>query len=347
MIEQSSPLLPPEKNSGYDTLCSPMEETSCPLCNSDRKAFLYETTDRLYKLPGKFRIVKCEDCTLIYLNPRPTKEGMPAYYPHDYFSRKETESQGKRRLKHWIRDFVLKGYFGYPGDGLSTLGRIFCFPAYLLFRMERRNSLVIPYQGSGKFLDVGCGGGKTLLHMHKMGFDTTGVEIDKEIASKLKSKYGINVFTGELINCPFDDQQFDVIHMSHLVEHLYNPVETLEKACSLLKPEGRLYLRLPDGGGFGAVRYQDKWFGLDPPRHLCTYTRRTISLLLSKTGFQTEYIKGDRGSSCLKNTYLFCGSRIKYRLAKIKPLMRSMEILMTLLRMDDSMIVCAKRVSSD
>jgi SAM-dependent methyltransferase len=317
-----------------------MERTPCPLCGADDEQFLFMARDRLHGIEGEFREVRCRACGLIYLNPRPDAGELARFYPPDYFARGEGAAP-PHRLKHRIRDLVLRLHYGYPPGG-TRLARWAALPLLVFFKADRRNALVIPFQGEGRFLDVGCGSGKMLAFMQDRGWTVAGVEIDPELAGRLD----VPVHCGDLVTCEFADHSFDVVLMSHVLEHLPHPVPTLKRARDLLATDGRLYLRLPDAGGFAARRFRERWFGLDAPRHLCTYTRTTASGLLEKAGFCLEYVKQDRNSSSLKNTFLFLrreGAHLLPLVAGIKPLMRAVELAVILANRADAMILCARK----
>ena len=95
-----------------------MKPIPCPLCGAEDERFLFLARDRLHGIAGEFREVLCRGCGLIYLNPRPFPEGMARFYPQEYFFLKESgRSVSKTRIKHRIRDLVLKLYYGYPPGG--------------------------------------------------------------------------------------------------------------------------------------------------------------------------------------------------------------------------------------
>lgn len=316
-----------------------MEHTPCPLCGAQDEQFLFIARDRLHGIEGEFREVRCRCCGLIYLNPRPGPDELARFYPPDYFAR--GEGVGPFRMKHRIRDLVLRLYYGYPPGG-GALGKVAALPLLLLFKAERRNALVIPYQGQGRFLDVGCGSGRMLTFMRDRGWTVAGVEIDPELSRRLD----VPIHCGDLTDCDFTAASFDVVHLSHVLEHLGDPAAALSRARDLLAPGGRLYLRLPDAGGFAARRFRERWFGLDAPRHLCTFTRATAARIVEEAGFRVEYVKQDRNSSSLKNTFLFLrreGAVFLPMVAKVKPLMRAIELAVIVMNRADAMILCARR----
>jgi SAM-dependent methyltransferase len=247
---------------------------------------------------------------------------MSRYYPAEYFTHNRVGTEHKKRFKHQIRNWILQRYYGYPGRSgakpLKPLGRLLAFPIYLLFKYDRRNSLVIPFQGEGRFLDVG----------------------------RLVSELGLRVHAGEIEDSPFEPGTFDVIHMSHVLEHLRDPKGSLERAFQLLKKGGRLYLRLPDGGSYCAQRFGRQWLALEVPRHLCTYTKETVRLLLEQIGFVVEYAKQDRSFQGLRKTLQSLDEKPDVFLTlmmNVKPFMQAIENLILLLGKGDAMIVCSRK----
>jgi len=330
-----------------------METVNCPLCGADDAEHLFDARDMLHGLPGRFRVVECRSCGLWYLNPRPAQEALTDYYPEDYRAFRKIGKPRKRRLRHRAFDLVLQCYYGYPAGGgekrpapAGPLRRLLILPLWLWFKADRRNSVVIPFQGRGRFLDVGCGGGRMLSFMSDHGWDARGTEINPKAAELVRTRLGHDVFAGRLEDCPYRPGSFDVVLMSHVLEHLGDPVSSVRKVHELLCSGGRFYLRLPDAGGFAARKFKDKWFHLDAPRHLCSYTRRTVRMILEKNGFIVENIKQDRNAFGLQNTLRYVGRdepSLVTRLAEWKRLMRFVDLIVALTGKGDAMIVRARK----
>lgn len=284
------------------------------------------------------------------MNPRPTEASIPLCYPEAYFSHQEINKEAKPHLKHRIRDWVLETYYGYPDSAgkasRSFVNRVIGLPLWMIFRAERRNSLIIPFIGKGRFLDAGCGSGKMLRFMKARGWDVAGIEMDPELAERLRREQGLKVSSGNIEDCSFPDESFDVALMSHVVEHLRDPNAVLRKVGRMLAPDGRLYLLLPRRDSFAARTFKNRWFGLDAPRHLSTFSRDTIRRLLERNDFEVCSLKQDRNSPGLKNTFLFLeqdGARVLPLIAKIKPLMRLFGFIVHLMGQGDGMVICARK----
>ena len=60
------------------------EYTKCNLCGSSETKFLFQAADYEYYPNEKFCLVKCPDCGLVFINPRPNQAEMAKYYPLEY-----------------------------------------------------------------------------------------------------------------------------------------------------------------------------------------------------------------------------------------------------------------------
>jgi len=61
-----------------------LESINCDLCGSNNNALLLQARDYRYGHTEMFNIVKCKECGLIYLNPRPSVEALNKLYEEDY-----------------------------------------------------------------------------------------------------------------------------------------------------------------------------------------------------------------------------------------------------------------------
>jgi len=235
-----------------------MEEIACNVCESDNYVVLFEGWDRLHGLGGPFRLVKCQQCGLIYLNPRPTRQEMGRYYPPEY----EPYTQG------------IEGAKGF----LSTLD--------YRYGVAKRCRMITRRKRPGRILDVGCGVGHFLNGMKQRGWQAFGTEVSARAAAYARERFGLKVFVGQLEEAEFPAAYFDAITLWHVLEHLHDPLATLKEINRLLKNDGFLVFSIPNWHSVDARLFGKYWVGLDMPRHLFTFPRPALEELLAKAGFK-------------------------------------------------------------
>ena len=76
-----------------------------------------------------------------------------------------------------------------------------------------------------------------------------------------------------------------MITLSHVIEHVHNPVALLKVCRRLLKPTGQLWLETPNIDGAGHRQYMKNWRGLEPPRHLVLFNSQSLAKALFASGF--------------------------------------------------------------
>jgi SAM-dependent methyltransferase len=153
------------------------------------------------------------------------------------------------------------------------------------FRARQRLSLVSKRGGrkSGRtLLDVGCGEGTFLQAAREQGWIVSGTEMNPAPAREhgLQVETDLTGFEGT--------RQFDCVTMWHSLEHLRNPLEAFESIYRLLKPDGWLFVAVPDAGGWQARAFGRDWLHLDVPRHLYHFDRGSLWLLHERCGFRVR-----------------------------------------------------------
>ncbi len=245
---------------------------------------LYERlTDLTYDAPGEWNLRRCgnPDCGLVWLDPAPLEEEIykayRVYYTHPGYSDSEPRIG---RL-----DYVLL-------KGCKPLGKLFLRASGIRsFEKEWRAKadamfLDGPPPG-GRLLDVGCGKGDFLVRMRGKGWTVEGTEVDSAAVEHATGKNGLTVHTGTLEDAALPAESFDAVTMIHVIEHIHDPISVLRACRRLLKPSGRLVAVTPNLDGVGHERFGRNWRGLEPPRHLHLFTRRTLQECAARAGFRS------------------------------------------------------------
>ena len=91
-------------------------------------------------------------------------------------------------------------------------------------------------------------------------------------------------------------EQFDVITLCHVIEHVYDPVKVLKACFTLLKPGGVLWLETPNIDSYSYARFQQHWRGLETPRHLVLFNRQALRQAMISAGFRTPQDRSRPGA---------------------------------------------------
>jgi len=281
-----------------------LQEITCPVCASPAFHEHFRAVDNSRAVPGEFRLVTCDECDLVYLNPRPTVESLGACYGADYAAHRAPEDQRTRRLTR-IERAVLTRFYGWRFETRSG-------PVWLagLFRKSfaahRKNIRFFPIEGEGRLLDVGCGSGAYLEILREGGWTVAGVEIDPDAAQRARTKRSLDVHTGTVLDAPLPPGSFDVVTLWHVLEHVWNPNEVVDRIAHLLAPGGLFVVSAPAIDGHAAAALKEHWYHVDVPRHLLHFTRKRLTDFIAARGFDIDRVVDDaRGS----------GWRLSYEIA--------------------------------
>lgn len=227
-----------------------MRSVNCNLCsNNNFSVYLKVKGDRL---------VKCKECGLIYLNPRPTYWELRNMYTEHY----------KEKIPSQIKEIERE-----------------------INKRKKRCEKVLKMTGKkkGRILDIGCGFGYFLACMKKYGWDTTGIDINEKVIKFAKQRLKLNVLRRSIVTFR-PQKRFDAIMMFHSLEHMPNPVRTLRKISKMLFNKGMLIVGGPNFNSFDRIWHKSDWRGYTNS-HLYYFTPKTYRLVLEKAGFVVQKIE--------------------------------------------------------
>lgn len=252
----------------------------CNLCQKKEFQELYNLYDKAKNIKKYFRLVKCLNCGVIFINPQPSFKDLEEHYKKDYYSLKEIQSKEKSR-KVRLRLFFYNLYFNDKNK--NNLVRILFLPVKNYFR----GTIIKP---GLKLLDVGSGSGQFLYEMKQFGISVQGVE-PSNFNKKSSKKYGLNVKKKDLISAKFPENSFDLITMNQVLEHTTNPSEIINEIYRILKKNGALILAVPNYRSLAYKIFKEDWYQLDVPRHLFDFSDMILARELSKRGFKIKKIR--------------------------------------------------------
>ncbi len=182
-----------------------MEFITCNLCGSDRSKLLFRRKDHFLNISDiEYQVVKCRNCGLVYVNPRPTEEEILSFYTDEYYRANFTEEELLEERKE-----------------------------QLLAKFDK-----IKHLPPGRLLDIGCQKGEFLFFMSQKGWEVQGVEF----STAPPNLFGVDIFYGNLADAGFPSESFDLVTLWAVLEHVYHPREMLGEVHRVLKPGGTVVL---------------------------------------------------------------------------------------------------------
>lgn len=251
---------------------------SCPdcyVCGAQGKTLYRGLNDRLFGSPGEWNLKTCPnpECRLVWLDPMPLEEDIGKAYKTYFTHGKNKSNSQDKGLKEAIMSNLGKTY------------RAMLRVTPLYYERKKRSLMYLDKVTPGRLLEVGCGNGNQLAQMHALGWKVEGQEVDPKAAEHARNAHGLPVHLGALEEIAFPDATFDVIIMSHVIEHVYDPIALLTECYRILKPNGVLLIFTPNIESHGHRRFKSCWFALDPPRHLYLFSRSSLHACAKRAGY--------------------------------------------------------------
>lgn len=238
-----------------------LEESRCPLCGSNSFSTIYTERELL-------RVVQCDTCKLIYINPRLKN-------PENVYQGSEEKYLKETRL---IR------------EGKASAHRD---PNY-----REHLRVIADFKPRGRFLDIGSNMGLFLRNAVGKGWELYGVEPSPTLSKIAREKFHLNVKTAFLENAAFPSEFFDVVCMIDVFEHIKNPKLLLSEIYRILAKGGVIYINVPNGR-FNLFKLKlARWSGrtqdfdlFDSYEHVVHYMHETLVRMVEACGFRTKTVR--------------------------------------------------------
>ncbi len=235
-----------------------VETAVCPLCDEPRQ-------DRLYTERGVLGVVKCPSCELIYVSPRLQNP------EHVYWGEAEKYTEEAR--------LIFAGRAAHHRD-LNYLHDL---------------AIIERYKPTGHFLDIGTNMGFFLRHTRNRSWTAIGVEPSVSLAELARKHFDLDVRTCFLQDAKFPNGHFDVVTMTDVFEHISHPRAMLSEIRRVLKSDGILFIKVPNGlfnvlklrvlrrlGRLGMLDIFDSY------EHVVHYSSSTLRKMLESEGFKVR-----------------------------------------------------------
>jgi SAM-dependent methyltransferase len=183
---------------------------NCPICGSSD----YLIISNKMKQGPQLQTAICKSCSLVFSLPKPSLADYNYFYENEY--------------SKYYGSFTAQFNSNYK-------------PPYFNYLIEKYQTSKMSY------LEIGPGKGQSLYYASQIFNHSVGVEPSKDYFDFLSTKLNLNVIrnTGEEFLAE-TNKQFDVIGCFHLLEHVYNPLDFLEKCHFTLNENGLILIEVPN-----------------------------------------------------------------------------------------------------
>ncbi|MGR8946783.1 MAG: class I SAM-dependent methyltransferase [Gammaproteobacteria bacterium] len=218
------------------------DKIDCPVCAGQSFSHLFTKQDEPF--------VRCDECRLMLINPRPEFSQVVDTYDSDYSDHYIKKADKKlKRCKRWVR------------------------------RIQRQ------FKKQGKWLDVGCSAGFVVAAAKQAGFDAYGVELEAAAVAYAQRTLGLsNVRVGVLEQQQYPDRFFDVVSLYDVIEHVPDLNSVVRELKRILKPDGMIEIRTPDVAHWQTPRDLASWKEVKPSEHLYYFSAQTLERLFKNHG---------------------------------------------------------------
>lgn len=220
---------------------------SCPLCGGSERPVVSER-DRHGK---PLKTVICLDCGTVANDPIPTDEELAQFYRTDY--RTEYKGVAEPRMRQVWRNF---------GRTAKHIG------AFRDFYRDRK-----------RCLDMGAGSGEFMYLAGRIGMDCLGIEPDERYSAYCRDRLGLTVRSQTLEESDFADGSFDLIRLSHVLEHMRDPVRSLKTLRRWLDDDGLIYIEVPNIDREATDKLRGRIFHFGHIFNFSPWTMRAAALL--------------------------------------------------------------------
>jgi 2-polyprenyl-3-methyl-5-hydroxy-6-metoxy-1,4-benzoquinol methylase len=230
---------------------------NCPICNDAELDTHLECIDALVS-HETFRLSKCRKCGFVFTNGLPKMDKLGQYYhSENYISHSNSNKGLMNKAYKIVRSYTL-------AQKTKLLGK-----------------------AEGKLLEIGSGTGELLANCEKKGWECQGVE-PEEVARKAAFQNHSLKLLASIDELSIQENSLDRIMLWHVLEHVPNLHQTIEKFKGWLKKDGLLFVAVPNHKSWDAKHYKENWAAYDVPRHLYHFDKESMNKLFGQHALEIK-----------------------------------------------------------
>lgn len=234
---------------------------SCPVCGNNTFQDIFSCKDYTVSQEN-FTLIKCQQCHFVITSPRPDDGTLGRYY-------------------------LSEDYISHTNEAKSLIDKIYLVARNYTLAWKRKLILKHTNRVDGKLLDYGCGTGAFIHAATQDDWKTFGVEPSKEAREEAQRVTQTKLY--ESLK-DIDAHNFDAITLWHVLEHVPDLNDLLQKLKSILSENGTMFIAVPNHLSWDGDNYKQYWAGYDVPRHLWHFSHETMKALLENNGLRLNQI---------------------------------------------------------
>ncbi len=239
----------------------------CPICNSKEARFVHKVEFVLFDnhpMAGGYNVVQCAKCLFIYADTRVKQQELDIYY--------------KELSKYEDKNIGTGG-----GYSKNDKDRLLKTAEFISSYLPDKNARII---------DLGCANGGLLKELKALQFNNVvGLDPSSQCVEITKNEVGCEAHQMSLFNIDESLGTFDLVILSHVLEHLLDLPSTIEKLNYLLKEGSLVYVECPNASNYNKVIHAPlQEFNTE---HINHFTELSFENLFGLYGFQ-KIFTGDK-----------------------------------------------------
>jgi 2-polyprenyl-3-methyl-5-hydroxy-6-metoxy-1,4-benzoquinol methylase len=249
----------------------------CPICASE------DVQRELFEMNG-FELARCRSCGVAFVANPPTAQELQQLYS------------------------FASGYHVNFRDDPREIAKRFALA-------RRQYAMLARHRTAGRCLDIGASAGFFVKTAADNGWQAQGIELSTDTAQLARERYRVDVADVRLEEASFEPASFDAITLWDVIEHVPDPLDTMQRVSSLLKPGGAVAILTPNLDGLFArcsyrvARRIDYWPVVAPPGHLFQFSASSLTALVERVGLEVTELKHEH----LPLRFIFGGPRALLR----------------------------------
>lgn len=233
------------------------EHINCPVCGSSKSVLWFEK--------DWFQHVRCQDCSMVYMNPR-----MNMAATHSFYNSNVNAIYNETKFDQVSNSTQMDDRLNL--DNLRLLDD---------FRGGKK----------GLLLEIGSAKGFFLAKAREAGYEIHGLELNRPNYEYSRQQLGDTILDVDLSDAHYEDGKFDVVYMRDVIEHIPDPMAFLREVNRVVKPGGVVFFDTHnvDGWIYKIARERHTvFFGFEHPNH---WSPRSLGNALDQLGLEVVKVK--------------------------------------------------------